>query len=132
MLSLSEILSNKKEVVFSFGEDTISIFYKPYALKGGDLNRLLVLSKRADLKKPEKLIDKIIWKIRKYPKTKLYKKFLEKIIISWDLTDGENEVGVKEGLDTLPVYFLHDLYWKMSNEIITATRQTIGAELKKK
>ena len=132
MLSLSEILNNQKEVVFSFGEDTISITYKPYAFDKADWKQFFNLAKRVDMQRPDKFIDRIVWSVRKYPRMKLFKRYLKKTIVDWDLTDGKEKLSIDEGLNSLPAYFIEQLYKELMAEVTISTRRTLNTELKKK
>ena len=101
-------------------------------MKGADWKQFINLARRADLVKPDGFIKQIIWKFRKYPEQKLYKKYIRKVIISWDLTDGDRPFSVDEGLKTLPAYFITRLYYSLMTEIKEQTMQTLSADLKKK
>lgn len=131
-LTLSEILSNEKVVVFSYGDDTITITYKPYAIRGAQRKRIVKLAKRAELIRPKQPLARLSWYARRVSKLRVYKLFLQTVLVSWDISDGERQLGIAEGLNRLPALFIERLYYSIAAEIITVAKETSAEQLKKK
>lgn len=131
-LSLDEILTNQRTVVLSFGGEDITVTYKPYELTRDSHAWFAAQEKRANLKEPEGVLSKLVWRIRKLPKIKFYKRVLYKLILSWDITENGQILGIQRGLALLPDNFIQKMYFTMINEVITVNRETLNEPLKKK
>ena len=124
MLTINEILSNQKVVVFSYAEDTITITYKPYAMDSARLKRFGKLARWIGNKKLPKFI--------KPKPIHLYRQFLQNVISDWDITADGKPVNVRDGLRQLPEAFIARLYVQMGQELVEVRQQTMSAEIKKK
>ena len=131
-LTLSEILSNEKVVVFSYGEDTITITYKPYAIRGKEREHIIKLAKRAELVRPKQPLARLVWHARRISKLKVYHLFLQTVLVRWDISENGKELSIAEGLERLPALFIERLYYSMAAEIVTVARETSAEPIKKK
>ena len=131
-LSLSNILDNKAVVVFSYGEDTITIQYRPYVNDRHFYKRLMQLAQRTALKKPDNVFKQAWWYLRRVSEKRLCYWYLKRVILSWDLTQDGEPLSVKRGLRALPFLFVRRLYFALAAEMNEAMRGSISEELKKK
>jgi hypothetical protein len=120
MLTISEIHNNQKKVSFSYGEDTVTILYRPFVAKmKWQYKRIQFIAK---------LVDKGKLKARR-----LHLAFLKLAIIDMNYTlDGELVEIPRNRIRMFDDLFLHKLYKALTDEVIYSTRERISAELKKK
>ena len=125
MLSINEILTNKKKVSFSYGEDTVTILYRPFVFK----------------KKNEyKWVQRVLGWVKSDTQNNLKKQLirwaqryiLKKAIIEWDFTENGKPLSISRGLRIFPDFFLQQLYWSLVAEIVITSKQAMNEALKKK
>ena len=131
-LSLANILENKAVVVFSYGEDTITIQYRPYINDRRFYRRLVQLAQRTALKKPDNIFKQAWWYLWRVSERRLCYWYLRRVIQSWDVTQEGKPLSVVKGLRALPFLFVRRLYFALNAELNEAMRGSIDEELKKK
>jgi hypothetical protein len=131
-LSLSDILENKAVVVFSYGEDTITIQYRPYMNDRRFYKQLVTLSKRATMPKPEGIFKRLWWTVWRISERRLCVWYLNHVIIDWDVTEDGKQVEISKALKELPDVFIKRLYFALVAEVNEALVGSLNTDIKKK
>lgn len=129
MITLSQIIRQRKDLTFEFGNDeqgieTMVVVYEPFKLKGQDYRRYMEAVENVDKRR--------LFKRRKSA-AEVYRGFLTETLISWDITDEEGKaISVEKGLEILPDVFIGQLFYSILNDMQQDNRELLSEPLKKR
>ena len=126
MISLQEIVNNQKQATFYFGDDPITISYRPFSLGDGERKRFLSLT--------TEFVQKAHAPTGKNHR-EILKEWFEKLSAEWDVINDEGEVyPMLEAVndESLPMVILYSVYFELTKQLRALPFNALTDKIKKK